>query len=48
MLIEDAQTTINHMIRIARRAILISLDETTEEFIKNFAVPAYDHSKITI
>lgn len=48
VLIEDAKTTINQMTRIARRAILISLDETTEEFIKNFAVPAYNHSKIII
>ncbi|WP_287519342.1 hypothetical protein [Okeania sp. SIO2C2] len=36
------------MERIARQAILVSIDETTEEFIKNFAVPVYDHSKITI
>ena len=36
------------MYRIARKTILISLDETTEEYIKNFVVPVYDHSKITI
>ncbi|NEQ39906.1 MAG: class I SAM-dependent methyltransferase [Okeania sp. SIO3I5] len=48
VLFKDAQTTIEQMERIARQAILISLDEVTEEFIKNFAVPVYDHSKITI
>ncbi|NEO56778.1 MAG: class I SAM-dependent methyltransferase [Okeania sp. SIO3B5] len=46
--VEDAKTAIEHIDRIARQAILISLDETTEEFIKNFAVPVYDHSKIVI
>ncbi|MDY7005476.1 MAG: hypothetical protein SWX82_16475 [Cyanobacteriota bacterium] len=46
--VEDAKTAIEHIDRIARQAILISLDETTEEFIKNFTVPVYDYSKITI
>ncbi|MGD1712379.1 hypothetical protein [Hydrocoleum sp. CS-953] len=46
--VEDIQTAIEHIYRIARQAIIISLDETTEEFIKNFALPVYDHSKITI
>ena len=46
--VEDVQTAMEHITRIARQAILISIDETTEEFIKNFAVPVYDHSKITI
>ena len=48
LFVEDAKTAIEHIYRIARQAILISLDETTEEYIKNFAVPVYDHSKITI
>ena len=46
--VEDAATAIQHMNRIARKTILISLDETTEEYIKNFVVPVYDHSKIAI
>lgn len=46
--VEDAATAIEHMRRIARKTILISLDETTEEYIKNFVVPVYDHSKIPI
>lgn len=46
--VEDAATAIKHMYRIARKTILISLDETTQEYIKNFVVPVYDHSKIPI
>ncbi|GGA40995.1 class I SAM-dependent methyltransferase [Okeania sp. KiyG1] len=46
--VEDAKTAIEHIYRIARQAIIISLDEMTEEYIKNFVVPVYDHSKITI
>ena len=46
--VEDAATAIKHMIRIARKTILISLDETTEEYIKNVVVQVYDHSKIFI
>ncbi len=37
-----------HIYRIARKAILISLDEPVEEYIKNFVVPVYDHSKMVI
>ncbi len=32
--VEDAATAIDHMYRIARKTILISLDETTEEYTK--------------
>ena len=46
--VEDAASSIKHMGRIARKSILISLDETTEEYIKNLVVPVYDHSKIPI
>ncbi len=46
--VEDAATAIEHMGRIASKTILISLDETTEEFIKKSAVPVYDRSKIII
>ncbi len=46
--VQDAATAIEHIGRIARQTILISLDETTEEYIKNFVVPVYDHSKIKI
>lgn len=46
--VEDAATAIKHMNRIARKAILITIDETTEEYIKNCAIPVYDHSNISI
>ncbi len=46
--VEDAGTAIEHISRIARQAILISIDETTEEYIKKFIVPVYDHSKMVI
>ncbi|WP_293065797.1 hypothetical protein [Okeania sp. SIO2B3] len=46
--VEDAKTAIEHIYRIARQAIIISLDEMTEEYIKNFVVPVYDHSKIVL
>ena len=46
--VKDVETAIKHLYRIARQAILISLDELTEEYIKKFIVPVYDHSKIVI
>ncbi|NET44879.1 class I SAM-dependent methyltransferase [Okeania sp. SIO2B3] len=46
--VEDAQTAIEHIYRISRKAIIISIDELTEEYIKNFVVPVYDHSKIVL
>ena len=46
--VEDGKTAIEHIKRIAKQTILISLDETTEEYIKNFVVPVYDHSIISI
>ncbi len=46
--VKDAITAINHMRRIARKSILVSLDETTKEYISNVVVPVYDHSQISI
>ncbi|NEO56777.1 MAG: class I SAM-dependent methyltransferase [Okeania sp. SIO3B5] len=46
--VEDAQTAIEHIYRISRKAIIISINELTEEYIKNFIVPVYDHSKIAL
>ena len=46
--VEDATTAIENISRIARKTILISIDETKEEYIKNVVIPVYDHSKITI
>ena len=46
--VKDAITAINHMRRIARQSILVSLDETTAEYISNVIVPVYDHSQIAL
>lgn len=46
--VKDAATAIEHMYRIARQTILISIDEITEEYLKNAVIPTYDHSKLTI
>jgi len=48
LFVQDATAAIQHIRRIARKTILISLDETTEEYIKNFVVPVFDHSKIAL
>lgn len=45
--IEDAATAIEHMRRIARKTILITLDEMTEEHNKH-PLSTYNHSKILI
>ena len=47
-LVEYFQTAIEHIHRIACQAIFISIDEVTEEYMKNFVVPVYEHSKIEI
>ncbi|MGD1805018.1 class I SAM-dependent methyltransferase [Dapis sp. BLCC M126] len=46
--VKDAQTAIEHIYRIARKTILISLTEATDEYTKNHVMWVYDHSKITI
>ena len=48
LFIEDVKTAVENIYRVARQAILISLDETTEEYIKKLDVPVYNHSKITV
>ncbi|NEO93286.1 MAG: class I SAM-dependent methyltransferase [Moorea sp. SIO3G5] len=48
LFVEDVATAIKQMNRIARQTIIFSLDETTEEYTKNVAIPVYDHSKIAI
>ena len=46
--VEDAVTAIEHMYRIARQTILISLDEITDEYLQNKVIPTYNHSKLPI
>ncbi|EGJ29280.1 MULTISPECIES: class I SAM-dependent methyltransferase [Moorena] len=46
--VEDVATAIKHMNRIARKTIIFSLDETTEEYIQKVGIPVSDHSKMVI
>ncbi|NEQ73906.1 MAG: class I SAM-dependent methyltransferase [Okeania sp. SIO2C9] len=48
LFLEDAKTAMEHIYRIACQAILITLDEMTEEYIKSSIIQSYDHSKIVI
>ncbi|NES76175.1 MULTISPECIES: class I SAM-dependent methyltransferase [unclassified Okeania] len=46
--IEDVGAAIIHMRRIARKTILISLDEVSQEFIQKYVIPVFDHSQFPI
>ncbi|MDJ0554016.1 MAG: class I SAM-dependent methyltransferase [Microcoleaceae cyanobacterium MO_207.B10] len=46
--IEDAQLVFEQIYRIARKTILITLIEATDEYIKNHIIRVYDHSKMVI
>lgn len=46
LFVEDIQVALDQLHRIARKAVILSLDNTTEEYIKNFAVTVYNHSQI--
>lgn len=46
LFVEDIQAALKELHRIARKAVILSLDNTTEEYIKNFAVTVYNHSQI--
>ncbi len=48
LFVEDDKLLFEHIYRIALQAILISLDELKEKYIKNFVLPVYDNSKIVI
>ncbi|MDJ0515067.1 MAG: hypothetical protein QNJ74_02015 [Trichodesmium sp. MO_231.B1] len=48
LFVEDDQLLFEHIYRIALQAILISLDELKEKYIKNFVLPVYGNSKIVI
>lgn len=43
LFVEDIEAALKEIHRIARKAVFISLDETTEEYIKNFACTVYNH-----
>ncbi|WP_254565612.1 class I SAM-dependent methyltransferase [Oscillatoria sp. HE19RPO] len=45
--VKDIQPVLAHIERIARQSILLSIDEITEEYKRNFVVPVYDHSQLS-
>lgn len=47
-LVEDIHTSLKHINRIARKAILIGLDRLTDDYIQNAYLPVYDHSQANI
>ncbi|NEQ98821.1 MAG: class I SAM-dependent methyltransferase [Cyanothece sp. SIO2G6] len=48
LFVEDIQTALAHINRIARQAVLLSLDDLTKDYIDNFTVTVYNHSKVFI
>ncbi len=45
--IEDIQPVLNNMKRIARRGILFTLEEITDDFLAEFPASAYNHSHLS-
>ncbi len=48
LFIEDIDSTLAHINRIARKSILLSLDNLTQEFVRNTTVTVYNHSQVSI
>lgn len=48
LFVKDIHSILAHINRIARQAIILSLDNLTKEYIKGFKVKAFDHSKILL
>lgn len=48
LFVEDIQSVLVNMRRIARRAIFLSLDNLSEEYIRDFAVSVFDHAGVAI
>ncbi|MDJ0509964.1 MAG: class I SAM-dependent methyltransferase [Crocosphaera sp.] len=46
--IEDINSILLHIDRIARQSILLSIDNLTEEYIRDVPVTVYNHSKVKI
>lgn len=48
--VEDIDLALKHINRIARKAILLCIEDATEEFIRNAPLPNYNHnhSQVTI
>ena len=48
LFVEDIDSALMHINRIARKAILLSLDNITEEYLRSAPSMAYNHSQIPI
>lgn len=48
LFVREIDSILIHLKRIARQAILLSLDNLTEDYILKFAVEVYNHSQISI
>lgn len=48
LFVEDIDATLAHIDRIARKSILLSLDDLPEEYIRDFTVTVYNHSKVQV
>ncbi len=48
LFVEDIDSVLKNINRIARKGILLSIDNLTEEYIKNFTVTVYNHSQVPI
>lgn len=48
LLVEDIQACLKHIKRIARKAIVLSLDCVTDELIQAVPMTIYDHSKVEV
>ena len=48
LFVKDIYSILAHINRIARQAVILSLDHLTQEYIDSFKVTVFDHSKILI
>ncbi len=48
LFVEDINSIINNINRIARKAMLLSIDNLTEDYIREFTVTVYNHSQVPI
>ena len=48
LFIKNANTAIENMKRIARKSLLITIDEVTDKYTKNIPISVYNHSQISI
>ncbi len=48
LFIKDVHPSLEHINRIARQSILLSLDSLTKEYIDSFTVAVFEHSKVSM